>query len=453
MQHEKNRTDSLPAGVLCLGLLPGAAFATEPESAPPRLRSSAFSFLKGSGARVSLQENSPSSFDLRHVPTEGGGEASFVTPVKLQNPFGTCWGFSAAAASESSLLSSGLAAELGCDVNTLDLSEKHIAYFANSYIDDPDSAQYGEGVHFKSIPKGEESSQAYKYETGGFTTMVTGVFASGIGPVLEKYLDPETGALEEDPLWAYRGKRGEAAYWEAATQYDDHNKPVESSYRSVPVWYSNQDDWSIPSEDRFAQDFRLKDSFVLPDPAGYDWDPEAGAYVYHYQPEAVEAIKEQLVTYHRAVSVNFCAESYLPGQDTTGKKYMSEKWAHFTNDTSEYTNHAVTIVGYDDNYPASNFDSTTEKGNPAQPEGNGAFLIKNSWGSELNDFPTNGYRHWGLLDGQDGVPYDPDAQPEPGMRATGYFWISYYDRTLRTASSSKRGKHSPSSMADITGSA
>lgn len=36
-----------------------------------------------------------------------------------------------------------------------------------------------------------------------------------------------------------------------------------------------------------------------------------------------------------------------------------------------------------------------------QPEGNGAFLIKNSWGSELNEFPNNGYRHWGLLEGQD----------------------------------------------------
>lgn len=34
---------------------------------------------------------------------------NYVTPVKLQNPFGTCWGFGAIAAAEISLLGSGLA--------------------------------------------------------------------------------------------------------------------------------------------------------------------------------------------------------------------------------------------------------------------------------------------------------------------------------------------------------
>ena len=39
----------------------------------------------------------PSSYDLR--------DQGVVTPVKLQNPWGTCWGFSAIAASETSILS------------------------------------------------------------------------------------------------------------------------------------------------------------------------------------------------------------------------------------------------------------------------------------------------------------------------------------------------------------
>ena len=368
-------------------------------------------------------EKLPSSYDLRHVPTGDGGEVSYVTPVKLQNPFGTCWGFSVIATAETSLLSSGIAAKAGYDETTLDLSEKQMAYFGYTYIDDPENSQYGEGVHFTDITKQKEKTSAYKYDLGGLTQFATSVLASGTGPVLDKKYDPETGELVETQ-YAYKGARGERAYWEAATQYDDEGNPVEDSYQSVPVWYSNQDDWSLSEDLRFGQDFILKDSLVLPNPAGYDNMGE-----YYLNQSGVDAIKQQISSYHRAVSISFCAESYLPGQDTSGKKYMSDNWAHFTN-TYQNSNHSVCIVGYDDNYPRENFSSTTAEGGNAMPEGNGAFLIKNSWGSELNEFPNNGYRHWGLLDGMDKVPYDPEAKANSGNRASGYFWISYYDRSL-----------------------
>ena len=81
----------------------------------------------------------PSSFDLRNVDTDGDGEADacYVTPVKLQNPFGTCWGFAAIASAETSILSSGLAAQDGYaayadpekGLKELNLSEKHLVYF------------------------------------------------------------------------------------------------------------------------------------------------------------------------------------------------------------------------------------------------------------------------------------------------------------------------------------
>lgn len=54
------------------------------------------------------------------------------------------------------------------------------------------------------------------------------------------------------------------------------------------------------------------------------------------------------------------------------------------------TNHAITIVGWDDNYSASNFI--------IRPPGDGAFIIKNSWG-----------------------PYSGD---------NGYYYVSYYDTTI-----------------------
>ena len=56
-------------------------------------------------------------------------------------------------------------------------------------------------------------------------------------------------------------------------------------------------------------------------------------------------------------------------------------------------NHGVAVVGWDDAYPATDFT-----GQAGQPPADGAFLVRNSWGSD-----------WG-----DG----------------GYFWVSYYDRSF-----------------------
>ena len=48
------------------------------------------------------------------------------------------------------------------------------------------------------------------------------------------------------------------------------------------------------------------------------------------------------------------------------------------NSVAEIPNHAVAIVGWDDNYPANRFLGT-------KPPANGAFIIKNSWGTSYGD--------------------------------------------------------------------
>jgi C1A family cysteine protease len=59
-------------------------------------------------------------------------------------------------------------------------------------------------------------------------------------------------------------------------------------------------------------------------------------------------------------------------------------------------NHAVTLVGWDDNYSSANFRSGR------QPKTNGAWLVKNSWGN-----------NWGIR--------------PAGASERGFFWISYED--------------------------
>ena len=60
------------------------------------------------------------------------------------------------------------------------------------------------------------------------------------------------------------------------------------------------------------------------------------------------------------------------------------------SETDYGSNHAVVIVGYDDDYPAENFNTS--------PGRNGAWLIKNSWGVNEGD--------------------------------NGFYWVSYYDNTI-----------------------
>lgn len=116
-----------------------------------------------------------------------------------------------------------------------------------------------------------------------------------------------------------------------------------------------------------------------------------GAKYCDYDMEHLDNIKELIYTYggvtasYYAASSNAYYKHFNDGDDAS--YYFPYKAAQ---------NHAVELIGWDDDYPASNF---VEK-----PKGNGAWLMKNSWGTNMHDYK--------------------------GTRGSGYYWISYYDKNF-----------------------
>lgn len=103
---------------------------------------------------------------------------------------------------------------------------------------------------------------------------------------------------------------------------------------------------------------------------------------------------KKLITNYGAVSA---------GYRTMGNYYCASEEggdASYYYDKLQTPNHAVSIVGWDDNYPKENFRQ--------MPDGNGAWLVKDS-----NAYPTV-----------------KDKEQKKSYQTSGYFWLSYYDANI-----------------------
>lgn len=106
----------------------------------------------------------------------------------------------------------------------------------------------------------------------------------------------------------------------------------------------------------------------------------------HRSDDETGFVKNAITTMHTAVYANM----HFP-DDKYCTPDSQHPTAYYCNDDSLDTDHAVAIIGWDDNFDKNNFGEI-------KPPENGAFLCKNSLGLDFGD--------------------------------DGYFWVSYYDKKL-----------------------
>lgn len=244
-----------------------------------------------------------------------------ITPVKNQNPWGTCWAFAAISQAETTLINNGgtINGATATSLNT-NLSERHLAYFFYHSVTDP-----------LGNTAGDSTTNLYSnyLSLGGNSVFTTFALAKGVGAADESvapYSNSSTTPSNLDNNLAYYDTAHlENAYWINLTDRSDVKSAI-MRYGSVAISYYMQNISSTPD----------------------DSDP-----------------------------------------------YFKYSTAAYYQNANTTQNHAVTIVGWNDGYSRSNFNTN--------PGSDGAWLVKNSWSTS-----------WGNA---------------------GYFWISYADTSITTSDS------------------
>ena len=284
-----------------------------------------FNFLLCLVSPCVLAEDLPAKYDLRDV-----NGVNYVTPVKNQSRFGTCWAHASVSVAETSSILKG-------GSPNVNLSEKALSWYEFQLQGSKDM-----------LPEDYEGLNIFRFDITWEYDPSSRIYSSGGGPFTP---------LSQMSTWLGCSTEEQVPYLN-----------TEGTYLQLinGAMADPNGDWTLPYSDIYDNAYHLQDDEIL-----YSFNVDDSLTPETFTTKAKELMLKYVAgpTYNDQTFSQYCPQ-YVPA------------------------NHAVCIVGWDDDYPASNFNTT--------PPGNGAWIFKNSWG-----------------------PNDGD---------NGYFYLSYYDHSINSVS-------------------
>lgn len=251
----------------------------------------------------------------------------FVTAPEDQGYSYLCWTYAALGAIESDILKHNE----GLNYTDIDLSEKHLAYYNVHKADKEDTGYIDNDYRELVNADNEDGAWIFDYDSGyvavgGVTDYCISLLTAWKGPVPEEGNDKFNSMYGQDFLFKENGEKPSDTY--------------ESSYHVQDV---SQICASVQNRE----------------------------YV------------KQMIYEHGAITAGVNADTIF------WKNHNKDLYSYFDGKKAPTANHEILIVGWDDDYPASEFGG--------KPAGDGAWICKNSWGSNSGE--------------------------------GGFFYLSYYDET------------------------
>jgi C1A family cysteine protease/DNA-directed RNA polymerase subunit RPC12/RpoP/predicted aconitase with swiveling domain len=296
---------------MVLSVLPTFAFAAEDSSSDDTgtVHSTGRLYVDYVGSRTVSDAAAKRAVSKTDLPSSyNSNTLGYISPVRNQGSYGTCWAHGAMGACEAYMVKHGVvSSDTGAAATTsLNLSEYHLAWYS-----------YTNAYDKLGMLTGDKSAPYSAYlNLGGFGQMATYTLMRWEGLASES-----TSAL------AY--SNASASGLGSTYAYNYNVAHVQNS-----VW--------IPTSNMAA----IKAAIM---------EYGAGTFGYNH------------------------TDTY--SNDTTGA-YCYIQSASYGSDSFNYSNHDVTVVGWDDNYSKTNFNSAS------RPTNNGAWIIKNSWGTS---YGSSGY--------------------------------------------------------------